>query len=258
MTETDSGLDFRLGMIGKRLKNVRKVLLVMSGKGGVGKSVVSATLAAQLANSGFKVGLMDADIYGPSSALLYGARTLPEEGEEGLTPPVCGGVKIMSVDLFASGRPIPLTGYESRQVILELLALTNWGNLDFLVIDMPPATGDIMLTLTSLGKKGLAALVVTMPDRLSTTVAHRVLELLKSGRINTSGVLENMYRPQVKGGRRTQGRPRKLAAEFNLPLLGTLPYDLGVSRAVEKNDIRALLKTKFAAELRGSMSPFFE
>jgi ATP-binding protein involved in chromosome partitioning len=234
-------------MIRGRLKRVKRVLLVLSGKGGVGKSVVSATLAALLVGRGLKVGLMDADIYGPSSALLFGSKAHPEEGEDGLVPPSSGGVKIMSIDLFASGRPIPLTGSGARQVILELLALTDWGDLDCLVVDMPPATGDIMQTMTSLDKEELAAVVVTMADRLSTTVAHRVLQLLRSEEVQTIGVLENMSR-SLPGG----SGPRKLAKEFDVPLLGVLPFDSGVSRAVDKGDIGALLATRFARKLRQS------
>jgi ATP-binding protein involved in chromosome partitioning len=258
MSEGDSGLDFRRGMIRKRLMNVKRLLLVLSGKGGVGKSVVSATLAAMLAESGFKVGLMDADIYGPSSALLFGAQGMPAEGKSGLTPPIAGGVKIMSVDLFASGRPIPLTGSGAEQVVLELLALTDWGQLDYLIVDMPPATGDIMMALTSLGKKEVAAVVVTMPDRLSTTVAHRVLELLQSGRVPTVGVLGNMIHSRSSDPLADGLGPRNLAKEFGVPLLGLLPYDVGVSRAVQKSDIKGLLHTKFAGELRRSMSSYVD
>jgi len=253
MPESESGLDFRRGMIDRRLARTRRVLLVMSGKGGVGKSVVSAALAGIAAASGLKAGLMDADIYGPSSALLFGAKGLPAEGESGLVPPVLGGVKVMSVDLFASGRPIPLAGSGANEILLELLALTDWGNLDCLVVDMPPATGDIMLTLTSLRKDDVRAVVVTMPDRLSTSVAHRVLELLKSGGVTTVGVLGNMVRGSAKG--KGTG-PRKLAEEFGVPLLGQLPYDPSVSRAVEKGNIESLLQTKFARVLRRSMDVY--
>jgi ATP-binding protein involved in chromosome partitioning len=245
-------------MIKKRLRNVGRVLLVLSGKGGVGKSVVSAALSAMMAGSGFRVGLMDADIYGPSSALLFDTNCLPLEGDSGLIPPVSGGVKLMSVDLFASGRPIPLTGSGANQVLLELLALTDWGELDCLVVDMPPATGDIMMSLTSLGKKELAAVVVTMPDRLSTTVAHRVLQLLKSGEISTLGVLGNML-PSSRGGNlMNQSGPRRLAKEFNVPLLGLLPFDVGVSAAVERGNVTSLLKTRFAVELRKSMDSYID
>ena len=247
---SESGLDFRRGMIDRRLAHTGRVLLVMSGKGGVGKSVVSAALAGIVASSGLRAGLMDADIYGPSSALLFGARGLPAEGESGLVPPVLNGVKVMSVDLFASGRPIPLAGSGANEVLLELLALTDWGNLDCLVVDMPPATGDIMLTLTSLRKGDVEALVVTMPDRLSTSVAHRVLELLKGGDVTTVGVLGNMVRGSSKDNETSPGR---LAEEFGVPFLGLLPFDPLVSDAVEKGNVEALLRTKFARSLRRSM-----
>ncbi len=258
MTEPHPDFDFRVGMIRKRLRNVKRVLLVMSGKGGVGKSVVSATFSALLSEAGLRVGLMDADIYGPSSALLFGASGLPAEGEGGLTPPLADGVKVMSVDLFASGKPVPLTGSSASQVILELLALTDWGNLDCLVVDMPPATGDIMMTLTTLGKKGTAALVVTMPDRLSTTVARRVLHLLKSGKVPTIGVLGNMVRRSGAGLSRNGKGASDLAKESGVPLLGLLPYDPSVQKAVEKGDVRNLLSTRFAKDLRRSMMPYLE
>ena len=256
MSEDNPRLDFRNGMIRKRLRNVDRVLLVLSGKGGVGKSVVSAALSAMMAGSGLRVGLMDADIYGPSSALLFNTDGLPAEGESGLIPPIKGGVKVMSVDLFASGRPIPVTGSGANQVLLELLALTDWEALDCLVVDMPPATGDIMMSLTSLGKEELAAIVVTMPDRLSTTVAHRVLQLLKSGKIPTLGVLGNMLPSSKDGGLRNQSGPRNLAKEFDVPLLGLLPFDAGVSAAVERGNVATLLQTAFAEELRRSMGSY--
>jgi len=228
----------------------------MSGKGGVGKSVVSASLSGIMAKSGLRVGLMDADIYGPSSALLFGAHGLPAEGESGLVPPDRGGVKVMSVDLFAAGRPIPLAGSGANEILLELLALTDWGELDCLVVDMPPATGDIMMTLTSLRSGDVGALVVTMTDRLSTTVAHRVLELLKGGDVATIGILGNMVRYSAgKGGKGEQG-PRGLASEFGVPLLGNLPFDPDVSRAVDRGEMGMLLKSKFARDLQKALGGY--
>ena len=253
MSEASPTVDFRRGMIRRRLRSVRKLLLVLSGKGGVGKSLVSATIAALLADVGYAVGVMDADIYGPSSALLLGAHALPREGKQGLTPPTKRGIKIMSVDLFAPGRPVPLTGAGARQVILEMLALTDWGALDCLVVDMPPATGDIMMTLTSLGKKEVSAVVVTMPDKLSLAVAHRVLELLHSGKVPIAGVLGNMHRPPHGSRIVDDEGPRRLAKEFNVEFLGELPFDAGVTSAVEKSDIKGLLTTRFAKTLRRSV-----
>ncbi len=235
-------------MIVKRLLGVKMILLVMSGKGGVGKSVVSATLAAILGKAGLSVGLLDADIYGPSSALLFGTQARPKEGRAGLIPPDVGGVEVMSVDLYAPGRPLPLTGGGAREVLNEMLALTHWGNLDYLVIDMPPATADITMLFTSLRRRGLAAIVVTTPDRLSLTVARRVLRLLDSGRIPTAGVIGNMHRPHgpVVAG---EG-PARLAEEFGVVFLGTLPFDPKVLSAVEKGGVGTLLGTRFANALR--------
>ena len=156
----------------------------------------------------------------------------------------------MSVDLFPEGRPVPLPGGGARQVLLELLSLTDWGRLDWVLVDMPPSTGDVLQTLTSLGTKDLSALVVTVADRLSTTVAHRTLELLRTGSIPAVGILENM-KGRSSDSMSSEG-PRALAREFDVRFLGALPFDAGVSRAVEKGDMAALLKTRFAAALRRS------
>ena len=112
-----------------------------------------------------------------------------------------------------------------------------------------------MLTLTSLRGDDAGALVVTMPDRLSTTVAHRVLELLDGGHVKTVGVLGNMVHTTARK-RRASGGPRRLAKEFGVPLLGLLPYDLTVAAAVEKGSIEGLLRTEFARNLRMSMAPY--
>ena len=225
------------------------ILLVMSGKGGVGKSVVSAALAAILAESELRVGLLDADIYGPSSALLLGARGRPIEGEYGLTPPIVGGVRIMSVDLYVSGKPVPLTGVGARDLIKEILALTDWGSLDYLVVDMPPATADITLLFTSLRKEGLAALVVTTPDRLSLAVTRRVMELLRSGKTSIAGVIGNMHHRRQVAGTDDNG-PRRLSAEFHAAFLGNLPYDTGLLSAAGSGKIGEVLGTRFAEALR--------
>ncbi len=224
------------------------IILVMSGKGGVGKSVVSATLAAILGEAGLSVGLLDADIYGPSSALLFGTRARPKEGRAGLIPPKLREVKLMSVDLYAPGRPVPLTGGGAKEVLNEMLALTYWGKLDYLVVDMPPATADITMLFTSLRSSRLAAIVVTTPDRLSLTVARRVLRLLESGRTPTAGVFGNMCRPHSPED--AEADPTKLAEEFRVEFLGKLPYDPKVLSAVEKGGVEELLGTRLADALR--------
>ena len=238
--------DFREGMVKKQLGGVETIILVLSGKGGVGKSVVSASIAAILADQGLAVGLMDADIYGPSSAILFGAHLRPVETKAGLVPPVMRGVKVMSVDLFAPGMPVPLTGRGAGDVVKEMLALTSWGRLDYLVVDMPPATADITLLFTSLRREGLAALVVTTSDRLSLTVAHRMMQILRGGKVPVSGVLGNMHRPSGTGA----DGPERLAREFRVPFLGELPYDPSVPQAAGSGSVGKLVGTRFGRALR--------
>jgi ATP-binding protein involved in chromosome partitioning len=250
--------DFREGMIAKRLRDVRMIFLVLSGKGGVGKSVVSATLAALFAKTGLGVGLLDADIYGPSSALLFGTRTRPKEGKAGLIPTVVSGVRIMSVDLFAPGRVVPLTGVGAREVVREMLALTHWGPLDYLIIDMPPATADITMLFTSLRRKNLGAFVVTTPDKLSLAVARRVLQLLDSGRVPVVGVFGNMHRTHRGRGARDDDGPRRLAEEFDTRFLGKLPFDTKLAAAADGGSIEGLLHTKFAETLSRSVESYLE
>jgi ATP-binding protein involved in chromosome partitioning len=160
------------------------------------------------------------------------------------------------VDFFAPGKPVPLTGRGARQTILEMLALTDWRSLDYLIVDMPPATSDIMMTLTSLAKRELSAIIVTMPDKLSLTVAHRVMQLLRSGQIPVTGVLGNMHRPAHQGGLLDEDGPRRLAEEFNTTFLGKIPYDAKVQKAVEDSDIGGLLRTAFGRALNRSVKRY--
>ena len=162
----------------------------------------------------------------------------------------------MSVDLFAPGRPVPLTGKGAGEVIREMLALTDWGNLDYLLIDMPPATADITMLLTSLRRRNLAAFVVTTPDRLSLAVARRVMQLLHNGKVPIAGVLGNMHRPYHKGDERNDAGPKGLAEEFGAVFLAKLPYDPKVLSLAGNGDTEKLLETKFARSLRGAAKAY--
>ena len=129
------------------------------------------------------------------------------------------------------------------------MALTDWGSLDYLIVDMPPATGDIMMTLTSLPKKGLEAVVVATPDVLSVSVAHRVLALLKSANVPIAGVLGNMYQARDEG----KDGPQKLSREFRVSFLGRLPYDESLAVAIGAGSGKILLETGFAKRLHLQM-----
>jgi ATP-binding protein involved in chromosome partitioning len=142
---------------------------------------------------------------------------------------------------------VPLAGKSASEIILEMMALTHWGPLDFLVIDMPPATSDIMMTVMSLEDGAPQALVVTTPERLSIAVARRTLELLKDSNVDVLGVLGNMYRP---GGQLSLAGPENMARTYQVPFLGGLPFDTAVTKAIDKNDVSLLLASEFAKELR--------
>jgi ATP-binding protein involved in chromosome partitioning len=250
---SNTSLDFREGMIKRRLERINKIILITSGKGGVGKSIVAATMAALMAKAGMSVGLLDADIYGPSSAFIFKVRSLPKEDRHGLLPPVSNGVKVMSLDLFTAGKALPVSGKGARQIIKELLALTEWGNLDFLIVDMPPGTGDVLMTLIKILGEKSGSIVVTLPTALSTSVVRRVLDLLLTSKIPVFGVLENMSYIHSSKTRASQSRGKALASEFKVKFLGELPIDYKAAEAADTGDIQSLLKTEFAKALLTSL-----
>lgn len=245
---SEPSLDFREGMIRRRFGKIERTIFIVSGKGGVGKSTIAATIAALMANAGMSIGLLDADVHGPSSTFIFKVKSPPEEGERGLVPPISNGVKVMSIDLFAAGRPIPVTGRAAREVLKELLALTDWGMLDCLIVDMPPGTGDVLMALIEMMKG--SSIVVTAPTGLSASVVRRVIRLLMEAGIPILGILENFScmmgskeRPLGQGG------GKSLASEFGIKFLGELPIDPNVPEAIDSGDIQALLQTGFAKTL---------
>ena len=132
-------MEVRTSVIEKRLKNIKRIISVASGKGGVGKSLVASSLALSLSKRGYKVGLLDLDLYGPSSHIILGVDDygFPEE-EKGIIPPKISGINFMSIVYFTEDKPSPFRGIDISNIIIELLAITQWGELDYLIIDMPP------------------------------------------------------------------------------------------------------------------------
>jgi ATP-binding protein involved in chromosome partitioning len=241
-------------MVRKRFERIRFTLLVASGKGGVGKSMIAATSAAILARKGFSVGLLDLDLHGPTAPTILGVSELPREEEGGLAPPVSHGVKVMSIDLFAPEKPVPMSGRAKRNAIKELLALTDWGELDYLIVDMPPGTGDETMATASLLPREKAALLVTTPSRLSVRVAKRAAELLLDMGVPLLGVVENMA-VLTEEGRAPFGRGAagKLASELGIPLLAEIPLDPRASAAADSGDMNALLETEFASAVERAL-----
>ena len=134
-------MEVRTSVIERRLKNINRIIAVASGKGGVGKSLVASTLALNLAKKGHKVGLLDLDLYGPSSHIILGVKDVFPKEEKGNIPPKIHGINFMSIIYFTEDKPSPFRGIDISNIIIELLAITQWGKLDYLIIDMPQELG---------------------------------------------------------------------------------------------------------------------
>ena len=184
-------MDARVSVIDKRLKNIKRIISVASGKGGVGKSLVASSLAINLSKKGFKVGLLDLDLYGPSSHIILGVKDVFPKEEKGIIPPNVHGINFMSIVYFTEDKPSPFRGVDISNIIIELLAITQWGSLDFLIIDMPPGIGDETLDVIRLIKKS-EFLVVSTPSKVALGAVSKLLKILKELKIPIIGVLENM------------------------------------------------------------------
>lgn len=210
------------------LPGVRNILAVASGKGGVGKSTVSVNLAFALQTLGLRVGLLDADIYGPSVPLMLG---IPGQVDQAATPlPLeLHGLKVMSMGfLVPPSKAIVWRGPMIHRALTQFLTQLDWGELDFLVIDLPPGTGDTQLTLTQTVPL-TAAVIVTTPQEVSLLDARKGLEMFREVRVPVLGIIENMSYFVADDGKRYEpfrsGGGRRLANECAVPFLGEIPID---------------------------------
>ena len=226
------------------ISKVRHIIAIASGKGGVGKSTLSANLAIALAQSGYKVGLVDADIYGPSMPIMFDAENaMPTavewEGKDMMSPIEAHGVKLQSIGFFAKqGQAMAWRGAMATKALQQMIFETVWGELDFLLIDMPPGTGDIHLTLTgALPLTG--AIIITTPQSVALNDAKRGIELFRNENINVPivGVVENMsyFTPAELPDNKYYifGREggRNLAADYGVPFLGEIPLVQSIREA---------------------------
>ncbi len=218
------------------LSGVRNTIAVASGKGGVGKSTVASNLAVALALEGSDVGLLDADIYGPSAPIMFGIDGRPEVRDEKLVPIEKHGVKVMSLGFLADeGMPVIWRGPLVARMIQQFLSDVDWGALDYLVIDLPPGTGDAQLTLAqSCPLSG--AVIVTTPQNVALEDVNRAVRMFAQVKVPVLGVVENMswFEAPDTGTRYSifgSGGGRKVAESFDIPLLGELPIVPAVCQA---------------------------
>src|SRR3989304_1794336 len=190
-------VDPRTTIINQRLKKIRRIIAVSSGKGGVGKSLVATTLALTLAHKGYKTGLFDIDFTSPSTHVILGAENTKPKEEKGLVPPTIKGLEYMSLIYFTKDQAAPLRGEDTSNALIELLSVTRWSELDFLVIDMPPGIGDAVLDLIRLVKR-IEFLIVTTSSQLAFETVKKLVSLLQDLKVPIIGVVENMEMSNAK------------------------------------------------------------
>lgn len=215
-------------------KTIRNIIAVASGKGGVGKSTVTANLAVALAQQGLRVGVLDADIYGPSQAMMMGLNQRPDSVDGKTMEPLSAhGIVFNTMAVLVDpDQPMVWRGPMASRALVQLLEETRWGELDVLLIDMPPGTGDIQLTLAQ--KVPVAgAVVVTTPQDIALLDARRAVKMFEKVDIPTLGIVENMathvcsqcgHEEAIFG----VGGGEHMAEALAVPLLGSLPLDMGV------------------------------
>jgi ATP-binding protein involved in chromosome partitioning len=228
-----------------QLNNIKNILLVSSGKGGVGKSTVASNLAIALAADGAKVGLIDADIYGPSVPTMFGllhAKPSARETESGKTlilPIEKYGIKLLSLGFFADpNQPVPWRGPMASNAIKQLFNDADWGELDYLVVDLPPGTGDIHITITQ-SYPIAGAVIVTTPQQVALADTRKGLAMFRMPGINIPvlGVIENMAYftpaelPDNKYYIFGKDGGKELAASFDVPFLGEIPIVQSITEA---------------------------
>lgn len=242
--------------------DIKKVVAVMSGKGGVGKSSVTALLASYLSHQGAKVGVLDADVTGPSIPKLFGVHDMPTAGEDGkMVPPESrGGVKVMSLNLLLEDEesPViwrgPLVSGAIKQFWTEVL----WGDLDYLIVDLPPGTGDAPLTvMQSIPLDG--AVIVSTPQKLAAMVVKKAVNAARMLDIPILGLVENMsYAVCPQSDERIElfgpSNLKELADELDAPALGALPIDPALAEAGDRGRIEDYRKPHVDAAFRSLLS----
>ena len=223
------------------LQNIKHIVAIASGKGGVGKSTTTVNVALAMAKAGFKVGVLDADIYGPSQGLMLGIAegSHPETMEEKWFVPIqAHGVSVMSMAfLVDANSPMVWRGPMAAGALQQMLLQTNWGELDYLFVDMPPGTGDIQLTLCQKAQVS-GAVIVTTPQDLALLDARKGIEMFNKVKVPVLGIVENMsthvcsqcnHEEAIFGA----GGGEALAQEYGTDLLASLPLSMAIRVLVD-------------------------
>ena len=233
------------------LSKIGRKIMVLSGKGGVGKSSVAATLAFLLAKSGKKVGLLDLDFHGPSQPTLFGAAHLRlSASEDGLLPLEVCGVKLVSIGLVMEDpdQAVIWRGPAKIGVLRQLIEDADWGNLDYLILDFPPGSGDEVLSAAQMIKGDRAAVIVTTPQEMSMADCRKCIDFCKKLEIGIAGIIENMAGFTCPDCGHTHqlfssGGGEALAKRYGAPLLARLPIDPRFMAGCDNGDLDTALRS---------------
>ena len=229
------------------LPGVANIVAIGSGKGGVGKTTLSVNLAVALAKLGYKVGLIDADIYGPNVPLMLGTSQQPRVlANNNIEPNVAHGVKVISVGFISPGdKPLVMRGPMLHQIIRQFLQQVAWGELDFLLVDLPPGTGDVVISLVQTVPL-TGAVVVSTPSDVSLQDARKALEMFHQVNVEVLGIVENMSHFTCPHCHHeidifSKGGVERTAKQFNLAFLGSVELDPEIRMGGDKGLPIALL-----------------
>lgn len=249
---TGCGVEVKNTLVGS-LNNIRNIIVVMSGKGGVGKSSVTALIATSLARRGKKVGVMDADITGPSQPKAFGIKgpVNIKASEYGIIPPVADlGIKLISINFFLPNEddPVVWRGPMLAGAVNQFWGEVDWGDLDYMIVDLPPGTGDVPLTvMQSLPVNGIV--IVSSPQDLANMVVKKTIKMAQKMDINILGLVENMSyavcpncndKLEIFG----KGQGDQVARDTNIDFLGGLPWDLNLTALIDQGKITSYVSNE--------------
>jgi ATP-binding protein involved in chromosome partitioning len=216
------------------LPGVAKIVAVGSGKGGVGKTTVAVNLAVALTKLGFRIGLIDADVYGPNVPLMLGTTQQPRVlASNQIEPNLAHGVKVISIGFLSPGdKPMVMRGPMLHQIIRQFLQQVEWGELDFLLVDLPPGTGDVVISLVQTVPL-TGAVVVSTPSDVALQDARKALEMFHQVNVPVLGIVENMSHFTCPHCHQeidifSKGGAERTARQFNVPFLGSIELDPGI------------------------------
>jgi ATP-binding protein involved in chromosome partitioning len=221
------------GAIEKEIAGIRHIVAVSSGKGGVGKSTVAVNLAVSLAQMGARVGILDTDVYGPNVPIMLGGNDMPEVRGNNIVPPVYHGVKTMSIGLLNPGdKAVVWRGPMLHSAVSQFLKQVEWGELDYLVVDMPPGTGDVQLSLAQMVAVA-GAVLVTTPQEVALSDVRKAYSMFEQLNVPVLGIVENMsYFECPNDGQKFfifgNGGGEALAERYGVPFLGGVPIAINI------------------------------